>query len=167
MRGRGERSERERGQKGERGMREERKERGPIERKVGCEKGRGRREERRRTEEKGNGGMGEGRAARNGWAGGSGGRMCSVCPASACVAAKVEAGFCPAAFAGDCGESTLPCSNLWRNRRTSRWTLALEEERGMRDTKDAPNEQKRQEAGQKVRKGWIEKTGRKRGKKYL
>jgi hypothetical protein len=32
---------------------------------VGREKGRGRREERRRTEEKGNGGMGEGRAARN------------------------------------------------------------------------------------------------------
>ncbi len=127
---------------------------------MGCEKERGRREELRRTGEKGNGGMGEGRAARSCWAGGSGGSMCSVCPGSACVGAKVEAGSCPAAFARlwSIGKFHAPC---WRNRRTCRWTLALEEEREMRDTQAAPNEQKRKEAGQKVRKGWIEKTGRK------
>ena len=86
--------------------------------------------------------------------------ICIVCPASACVGAKVEAGSCPAAFARlwSIGKFHAPC---WRNRRTCRWTLALEEEREMRDTQAAPNEQKRKEAGQKVRKGWIEKTGRK------
>jgi hypothetical protein len=87
--------------------------------------------------------MDEGREARNCWAGGSDGNMCSVCPASACIGAKVEAGSYPASFAGDCGESKLPC---WRNRPTCRWRLALEEE-------------KRKETGQRVRKGWIEKTG--------
>ncbi len=47
--------------------------------KVGREKERGRREERRKTREKGNGGMGKGRAARNYyWAGG-------VCKVSACM----------------------------------------------------------------------------------
>ena len=55
-----------------------------------------------RTEEKGNGWIDEGRAARNCWAGGSGGSMCSVCPASACIRAKVEAG------------SALPCSSCPR-----------------------------------------------------
>jgi hypothetical protein len=44
-------------------------------RNIGRENGRGRREETRRTEEKGDGGMGEGSAARNYWAVGSGGSM--------------------------------------------------------------------------------------------
>jgi hypothetical protein len=77
--------------------------------------------------------------------------MCSVCPASACIGAKVEAGSYPASFAGDCGESKLPC---WRNRPTCRWRLALEEE-------------KRKETGQRVRKGWIEKTGEEMREKEL
>jgi hypothetical protein len=62
------------------------------------------------------------------------------------------------------------CGLLWRidapllekqKRPTVVGTLELEEERDMRATKDAPNEQKRKVAGQKVSKGWIEKTGRK------
>jgi hypothetical protein len=88
--------------------------------------------------------MGEGKEARNCWVGGGGGSVCSVCPASACVGAKVETGSCPAAFAGDFGELTLPC---WRNRPSCRWTLALEEERDMRNTIAAPKERKRNEAG--------------------
>ena len=106
----------ERGVEKDRGERERRDERGAKiakgggsssdREKVGCEKGRGRREEWRRTGEMGNGGMGEGRAARSCWAGGSGGSMCSVCPASACVGAKVEAGSCPAAFEKGSGAST-------------------------------------------------------------
>jgi hypothetical protein len=71
-----------------------------------------------------------GRVARNCWSGGSAGSMCSVCPATACVGAKVEAGSCPAAFAGDYGELTLPCWNLWRNQPTCRWKLALRGRKG-------------------------------------
>jgi hypothetical protein len=144
MRGRGERSEREKGRKVEKGRSEERKERGATERKVGREKGRGVREERRRTEEKGNGGMGKGRSTRNCWASElsvhRGGSMCSVCPASPCVGAKVEACSCLAAFAGDCGESTLPC---WRNRCDSTCKEKREEGPGKREEADGERERDR------------------------
>ena len=85
--------------------------------------------------------MGERRAARNCWARGSGGNMCSVCPASACIGAKVQA--------------------LWRV------DAPLLEKPAHLSLETSAGGRKEERSGAESEEGRIEKTGEERREKVL